>query len=90
MFKHVNLESIFEYLRQKLKKNHAHFKISSRDEVFTRLFFFFFEVLSRQKRVNSKRYFTIDRDNFVPERVSSWDEISRVKTVLVRIWVSKF
>ena len=36
----LNLENILEYIRQKLKK-HAHFKISSRDEVFTRLFFFF-------------------------------------------------
>ena len=34
----LNLENILEYIRQKLKK-HAHFKISSRDEVFTRLFF---------------------------------------------------
>ena len=36
----LNLENILEYIRQKLKK-HAHFKISSRDEVLTRLFFFF-------------------------------------------------
>ena len=35
----MNLENIIEYIRQKLKK-HAHFKISSLDEVFTRLFFF--------------------------------------------------
>ena len=53
----------------KIKKKHAHFKISSRDEVFIRLFFFFSfldEISSRQKRVNSKRHFTIDRDDFVP------------------------
>ena len=36
----LTLESIFEYVRQKLKK-HVHFKISYRDEVFPRLFFFF-------------------------------------------------
>ena len=36
----LNLENIHEYIRQKLK-NHVHFKISSRDEVFTRLFFSF-------------------------------------------------
>ena len=36
----LNLENIIEYIIQKLKK-HAHFKIPSRDEVFTRLFFFF-------------------------------------------------
>ena len=36
----LNLENILEYIRQKFKK-HAHFKISSRDELFTRLFVFF-------------------------------------------------
>ena len=36
----LTLESIFEYIRQKLIKN-SHFKISSRDEVLARLFFFF-------------------------------------------------
>ena len=39
-----NLESIFEYIRQKLKI-HVHLKILSRDEAFTRLFFFFFFLL---------------------------------------------
>ena len=68
----LTFESIFEYL--------------SRDEVFTRLFFFFSsldEISSQQKRVNSKRHFTIDRDDFVPGRVSSRDEISRVNTLSV-------
>ena len=37
----LKLENILECIRQKLKK-HAHFKISSQDEVFTRLFFLFF------------------------------------------------
>ena len=37
----LNLESILQYIRQKLKKKHAFFKNSSWDEVFTRLFFFF-------------------------------------------------
>ena len=81
------LESIFEYIRQKwkqkqkTKKKHTYFKISSRDEVLTRLFFLpgwnfisvFLtgmsssrdEILSRQKHVNGKRHFTIDRDNFI-------------------------
>ena len=36
----LNLDNITEYIRQNLKK-HAHFKISSRDEVFTCLFVFF-------------------------------------------------
>ena len=61
----LNLENILKYIRQKLKK-HAHFKISSRDEVFTRLFFFFHlrmkfhpclscrtEISSRQKRAKT-------------------------------------
>ena len=39
MFKHVEFEkNILEYIRQKLKK-HAHFKISSQEELFTGLFF---------------------------------------------------
>ena len=82
----LNLENILEYIHQKLKK-HAHFKVSSQDEVFTRLFFFFSswdEISSRQKRVNSKRHFTIDRDDFIPGRVSSWDEISGVNTLSKR------
>ena len=29
------------------------------------------EISSQQKRVNSKRHFTIDRDKFIPGRVSS-------------------
>ena len=41
MFKTLTLESIFEYICQKWKKKHAHFKISSRDDVFTHLFLFF-------------------------------------------------
>ena len=41
------------------------------------------EISSREKRVNSKRHFTIDRDDFIHGRVSSRDEISRVNTLLV-------
>ena len=55
--------------------------------MFASLFFFFSsrdEISSRQKRVNSKRHFNIDRDDFVPGRVSFQDEISRVNTVLDR------
>ena len=68
-------------------KKQAHFQTSSRDEVFASLFFFFSsrdEISSQQKRVNSKRHFNIDRDDFVPGRVSFQDEISRVNTVLDR------
>ena len=55
----------------------AHFKISSLDEVFTRPFFFsssgdeiclcFFD----SDEFISARHFTIDRDDFIPGRVSS-------------------
>ena len=54
----------------KIIKKHTHFKISSRDEVFARLFFIFSsrdeisspdEILSREKLVNSKSAFTCNR-----------------------------
>ena len=45
-------------------------KIPSWNEVFTRLFFLVFsardEISSWQKRVNSKRHFFIDSDDFIP------------------------
>ena len=41
------------------------------------------QISSRQKRVNSKRHFTIDRDDFIPGWVSTRDEISRVNTLLI-------
>ena len=66
MFSHfdfVLIVLILEYICQKLKK-HTHFKISFWDEVFARLFFFFF----------------ITGWNFIPVYLigmsSSWDEIS--------------
>ena len=40
MFKHVNFD-IWMHTSKMKKKKHIHYKISSRDEVFTRLFFFF-------------------------------------------------
>ena len=50
------------------------------------VFYFFFssgdEISSRQKRVNSKRHSTIDRDDFILGRVSFQDEISYVNTLL--------
>ena len=91
-----NLESIFEYKRQKLKKEHAHFKILSRGEVFTLLFFFYFfhpgmklhpclfdrnEFIPGWNFISTKtckRHFSIDRDDFIPGRVSSQNEFSRV------------
>ena len=42
------------------------------------------KISSQQKRVNSKIHFTIDRDDFIPRRVSSRDEISRANTLLLR------
>ena len=81
---------IHNFISKIKKKKHAHFKISSRDEVFRLLFFIpifltemsssWNEISSRQERVNSKRHFTMDRDDFVPGRVSFRDEISRVNT----------
>ena len=44
------------------------------------------EISSRQKRVNIKRHFAIDRDDFILRRVSSRDRISRVNTLLIMIW----
>ena len=41
------------------------------------------EISSRQKRVNCKRHFSIDKDDFILGRVSSRDEISRVNTLLI-------
>ena len=78
----LNLENMLEYIRQKLKK-HARFKISSRDEVFTRLIFFFHPRMKFHLGKNVQRHLTIDRDDFIPGRVSSWDEISRVNTLLI-------
>ena len=100
MFKHFNFGKHIWIHTSKIKKKYTHFKISCRDEVFTRLFFLFFipgwnfirvfltgmspsrdKISSREKRVNSKRHFIIDRDDFVRGRVSSQDEISRVNTL---------
>ena len=38
MLKHVKDGKHIEYMRQKFKKKHAHFKVSLREEVFKRLF----------------------------------------------------
>ena len=96
----LTLESIFEYIRQKLKKNMLILKFHHGMKclhvfslIYTRMKFHpclfdradfipGYEISSRQKRVNSKIHFTIDRDDFVPGRVSSGDGISRVNTLL--------
>ena len=39
------------------------------------------EISSLEKHVNSKRHFTIDRDDFIPGRVLSQDENSRLNTL---------
>ena len=69
MFKHVNFGKHIWIHRSKIKKN-TDFKISSRDDVFFSFFSSQDEISSRQKLINSKRHFTIDRD-----------EISRVNTL---------
>ena len=74
----LNLENILEYIRQKLKK-HAHLKFHPGMKCLQVFFSFFhprmkfypclssrYEISSRQKRVNSKRHVTIDRDDFIP------------------------
>ena len=84
--------------------HYAHLEISSRDEVFTCFFLFFFitgwifisvfltgmsssrnEISSRQKYVNRKKHFTIDRDDFILGRISSQEEVSRIKTIWMMI-----
>ena len=74
MFKHVKVGKHIEYMRQKLSKNML--KISSRG-IYTSFFLFFIpaflagmsssrdKISSRQKRINKKRHFTIDRDDFI-------------------------
>ena len=61
-----NLESIFEYKRQKLKKEHAHFKILSRGEMFTLFFFYFFHPRMKLHPC------LFDRNEFIPR----WNFIS--------------
>ena len=84
----LNLENILEYIL--ILKFHSGMKC-------LHVFFSFFhpgmkfhpcissqdEISCRQKRVNCKRHFTVDRDDFIQGRVSSRDEISRVNTILV-------
>ena len=79
MFETLTLESIFEYIRQKLIKNMVILKFHPGMKC-SHVFFSFFhpgmkfhpclssrdEISSRQKRVNSQRHFTIDRDDFIP------------------------
>ena len=90
----LTLESIFEYIRQKLIKNMLILKFHHGMKCLHVFFSFFHprmkshpclssldETLSWQKRVNSKRHFTIDKNDFIPGRVSSGDENSRVNTL---------
>ena len=75
----LTLESICEYIRQKLIKNMLILKFHPEMKCLHVCFSFFHpgmkshpclssqdEISSRQKRVNSKRNFTIDRDDFIP------------------------
>ena len=88
MLKQVNFGKHIWINMSKMRKDHTYCKLSSRDEVFTRLFVLLTgvsssrdQILSRRKRVNSKRHFTIDRDDFIPGRVSSQDELSCINTL---------
>ena len=85
----LTLESIFEYIRQKYKKNILILKFHPGMKRLHISFLFFIlgwnfipvfftgmsssrdEISSREKGVNSKRHFTIDRDDLIPGRVSS-------------------
>ena len=99
MFKHVNFEKHIWIHTSKIRKmlilkfhpgmNCLHVFFSSPDEI-SSLPFIPGQISSRQNRVNSKRHFTIDRDDFIPERVSSRDEISRVNTLLHRFFTAIF
>ena len=75
----ILLESIFEHIRQKLIKNMLILKFRPGMKCLHVFFSFFHpgmkchpclssrdEISSRQKRVNSKRHFTIDRHDFIP------------------------
>ena len=76
----LTLESIFEYIRQKLIKNMLILKFHPGMKCLHVFFSFFHpgmkshsclssrdEISSRQKRVNSQRHrITIDRDDFIP------------------------
>ena len=94
MFKHAEFGKHAWIHTSKLKKNMLILKFHSGMKCLHVFFSFFHpgmkfylclssqdEISSRQKRVNSKRHFTIDRDDFIPGRISSPDEISRVNTL---------
>ena len=58
MFKHAEFGKHTWIHTSKLKK-HAHFKISSRDEVFTRIFFFFHPCLSSRDEFHPRMKFHV-------------------------------
>ena len=91
----LSLENILEYIHtSKIKKNILILKFHPGMKCLHVFFSFFhpgmkfrpclssrYEILSRQKRGNSKRHFNIDRDDFIRGRVLPLDEISRVNTL---------
>ena len=75
----LTLESIFKYIRQKLIKNmlilkfhpkmkclHVFFDVFHPRMKFHPCISSWDEISSRQERVNSKRHFSIDRDDLIP------------------------
>ena len=81
----LTLESIFKYIRQKFKNM---FILKFHPGMNFSVFFAWMsssgdDILSRQKRINNKRHFIIDKDDFVAGRVSVRDKISRVCTILI-------
>ena len=68
----LNLENILEYIRQKLKK-HAHFKILSWDEVFTRLFFFFHPGMKFHPCLSSQDEFILEWNFISAKTCKQWE-----------------
>ena len=77
MLKHVDVGKHIEYMRQKLRKNMLSLKFHPRMKCLLVFFSFFIlaflgmsssrdEISSRQKRLNSKKHFTINIDEFRP------------------------
>ena len=82
MFKHAAFGKHTWIHTSKIKKNKLILKFHPRMKCLHVFFSSQDEISSRQKRVNSKRHFTIDRDDFILGQVSSLDKISRVNTLL--------
>ena len=86
MFKHVKVGKHIEYMHQKSSKNMFIVKFLHGMKCLHTFFFFFIPGRNfiSTKRVNIKRHFTIDRDDFISGRVPFWDEILCANTISQR------